>query len=194
VPATVYKKNPDIQTNNMQQLRKIKKPLPDEYPAYSSIYMDLVADDDRVLEHLRQMSFTIKEFIYSLPEEKLVYRYAPGKWTIKEILVHLIDDERIFAYRALRHARNDKTELPGFEQDDYAIFSGANERSIESIFEEYEAVRNSTIALFNGLPEESLMRRGNLVGNISERTVRAFAYHIAGHEAWHFKGMRERYV
>jgi uncharacterized damage-inducible protein DinB len=183
--------NVNIQTKNMQELRKIKKPGADEYPPYSSIYMDLLADDDSILKHLRQMFLIIKEFVYSLPEEKLYYRYAPGKWTIKEILLHLIDDERIFAYRALRYARNDKTELPGFEQDDYVITSGANERSLESIFEEYEAVRHSTIALFSGLPEESLLRRGVLTGNTNERTVRALLYHIAGHELRHFNIMKK---
>jgi len=84
-----------------------------------------------------------------IPEEKLLSGYAPGKWTIKDTLVHIIDDERIYAYRALCFARNEKKELPGFEQDDYALYSGANERTIQNILEEYEAVRYSTIALFN---------------------------------------------
>lgn len=175
-------------------MRKIKKPLPDEYPAYSHIYMDLLEDDGNVLDHLRQNFLEIKEFIYSLPEEKLYYRYAEGKWTIKEILVHIIDDERIFSYRALRYARNDETPLHGFEQDDYARYSGANERSLDSIFEEYEAVRNATITLFKHLPENSFMRSGMSVGNINNRTVRALAYHLAGHELRHFNIIKERYL
>ncbi|MHA4811069.1 DinB family protein [Flavitalea flava] len=178
----------------MPSLRKISKPKEDEYPAYSSIYMDLVEDDGLVLAHLQENFLMIRNLVYSLPEEKLIYRYAPGKWTIKEILVHLIDDERIFVYRALRFARNDKTKLPGFDQDAFAAYSLADDRSLDSIFEEYVAVRNSTIAFFNGLPQESLMRRGIADGQLNERTVRAIVYHIAGHELRHLKIIKERYL
>ncbi len=179
-------------------MRKITKPVPGEYPAYSSIYLDLLEDDDNVLQHLWDNFLAIKEFVYTLPEEKLLYRYEDGKWTIKEILVHLIDDERIFAYRALRYARNDDTPLHGFEQDDYAKYSNANERSLESIFEEYEWVRKSTIALFEHLPEGSFMRKGAGIDTdgsvVNERTVRGLAYHIAGHELRHFNVIKERYL
>lgn len=178
----------------MEKLRTIPRPGKDEYPSYSEIYMELVADDGMVLQQLRDNLAAIKAMVYGLPEEKLLYRYAEGKWSIKEILVHLVDDERIFAYRALRFARNDQTELPGFEQDDYARYSGADGRSLDSIFEEYEAVRNSTIALFNGLPEEALCRSGVHTGNINRRTVRAMAYHIAGHELRHLEIIKERYL
>src|SRR5215204_4251952 len=139
-------------------MRIIEKPVVGEYPGYSAIYLDLLDDDGRVLEHLWQNYLRLREFICSLPEEKLLYRYAEGKWTIKEILVHIIDDERIFSYRALRYARNDETPLHGFEQDAYARYSQANTRALDSIFEEYEAVRKSTITLFKYLPEDSLMR------------------------------------
>ena len=179
-------------------MRYIKKPIAGEYPAYSHIYMDLMEDDGKVLEHLWENFLMIKEFIFSLPKEKLVYRYAPDKWTIKEILVHLIDDERIFAYRALRYARNDDTPLHGFDQDLYAVYSKANERSLDSIFDEYEWVRKSTIALFEYLPEESFMRAGEGIdfdGSImNKRTVRGLAYHIAGHELRHFNIIKERYL
>jgi len=178
----------------MTPFRRIQKPGKEEYPAYSEIYMELMEDDGRVLQHLYDNFFKIKDLIYSLDEEKLLYRYAEGKWSIKEILVHLIDDERIFAYRALRFARADTTELPGFEQDDYAFYSGADQRSLESIFEEYEAVRHSTIALFNALPEEALLRSGAMAGGISRRTVRALIWHIAGHELRHMKIIREKYL
>ena len=175
-------------------MRYIEKPKPNEYPPYSHIYMDLLEDDGKILEHLKQNLKDIRDFVYSLPEEKLYYRYDKGKWTIKEILVHNIDDERIFSYRALRYARNDTTPLHGFEQDDYAFYSKANERSLDSIFSEYEAVRNATIALFENLPEEALMRSGMAVGNINNRTVRALAYHLAGHELRHFNIIKERYL
>lgn len=175
-------------------MRRIEKPKSNEFPAYSHIYMDLLEDVENILIHLKESFFKIKKFIYHLPAEKLFYRYAEGKWTIKEILVHIIDDERVFSYRALRYARNDDTPLHPFEQDNYAIYSKANERSLDSIFEEYEAVRNATITLFQHLPEDSFMRSGMSVGNINNRTVRALVYHIAGHELRHFNIIKERYL
>jgi len=169
-----------------------------EYPEYSHIYMDLLEDDGKVLEHLWDNFLKIKDFVYALPKETLIYRYEKDKWTIKEILVHLIDDERIFAYRALRYARNDDTPLHGFDQDAYAKFSEANERSLESIFDEYESVRRSTLTLFKYLPEDSFTRGGKGVdydGSImNHRTVRGLAYHIAGHEHRHFNIIKERYI
>jgi hypothetical protein len=128
----------------------------------------------------------------AVPEEKLSYRYAEGKWTIKEIMAHLIDDERIYAYRALRFARNDQTELPGFDQDDYAIESAANERSLDDLLEEFAAVRRSTIALFNSFDERVWTRSGVASGNVM--SVRAAAYHIAGHELRHLNIIKERYL
>lgn len=178
-------------------MRAIKKPLEGEYPAYSHIYLDLLEDDGRILEHLWNNFIEIKRYILSLPEEKLYLRYAEGKWTIKEILVHIIDDERIFAYRALRYARNDDTPLHGFDQESYTKYAEANERSLESIFEEYEWVRKATIALFKYLPENSFLRSGcgvDIDGTIlNRRTVRGLAYHIAGHELRHFNIIKEKY-
>ncbi len=158
----------------------------------------MLKNDDNILQHLHDNFFKIKALIYSLPEEKLLYRYAKNKWTIKEILVHLIDDERIFAYRALRYARNDNTPLHGFEENAYAKYSGANDRGLDSIFEEYWAVRQSTILLFENLPEEAFLRKGSgidLDGKVkNERTVRALVYHLAGHELRHIKIIKERYL
>ncbi len=179
-------------------MRLIKKPPAGEYPAYSKIYMDLLEDDGRVLEHLWQNFLDIKEYVLRLPEAVLDFRYDTGKWTIREILVHLIDDERIFSYRALRYARNDSTPLPGFDENMYALSSGANARSLKSIFEEYELVRKATIALFQNLPEDSFLRSGSGVDYdgkiINKRTVRGLAYHIAGHELRHFEIIKQRYV
>lgn len=179
-------------------METLQKPKPSEYPQYSSIYLDLLDERKNILDQLWDNFLEVKRFIYSLPEEKLKHRYAEGKWTIKEILVHNIDDERIFSCRAMRFARNDTTPLPGFEQNHYATFSEANGRSLDSIFEEYEAVRKSTIALFKYLPKDSFMRKGSGIDTdgsiINERTVRAFAYHIAGHELRHFNIIKERYL
>lgn len=173
-------------------MKKIEKPKAGEYAPYTIMYIGLLPDDGLVLNHLHDNFETTKKFILSLPAEKLTYRYAEGKWTIKEILVHLSDDERIYAYRALRFARNDKTELPGFEQDDYARFSGANERGLDDILEELTTVRNATISLFNSFDNEALTRAGVANGNIM--SVRAAAYHLAGHELHHVNIIKERYL
>lgn len=176
------------------KLRKIPKPKKSEYPPDSVIYMELLKDDDMILQHMKDNFIKVKQFIYGIPEEMLYYRYAEGKWSIKEILVHIIDDERIFAYRALRYARFDKTKLHGFQQKEYVFYSDADERSLESIFEEYEAVRNATIAMLNSFPEQAFDRSGASAGSIYNRTVRALAYYIAGHELWHIKIIKERYL
>jgi uncharacterized damage-inducible protein DinB len=173
-------------------MRRIEKPLEGEYAPYTIMYIGLLPDDGLVLKHLQDNVKATGDFILSLPEEKLAFRYAEGKWTIKEILSHIIDDERIYAYRALRFARNDRTELPGFEQDEYALYSGANERQVKDILDELIAVRNSTIALFNGLDNGALTRAGVASGNVM--SVRAAAYHIAGHELRHINIIRERYL
>ncbi|TDE53084.1 DinB family protein [Flavobacterium sp. GT3P67] len=175
-------------------MRIIAKAKKDDYPEYAEMYMKLLPDDGLILNHLKDNFLMVKKLIYSLPEEKLFYRYEKGKWSIKEILVHIIDDERIFAYRALRFARNEKLNLIGFDQDSYAIYSEADKRNLDTIFEEYEAVRNSTIVLFNGLPEESFDRMGHGTGTANDATVRALAYHIAGHELHHINFIKEKYL
>ena len=173
-------------------MRLIEKPFEGEYPPYASMYIDLLPGDGLLLKHLQENFESTKKLILSLPKEKLLHKYAENKWTIKEVLVHIIDDERIYAYRAMCFARNEKTALPGFEQEDYAKYSGANERNIENIMEEYEAVRLSTIALFNGLPEETFIRKGT--ANNNQTTVRGLAYHIAGHELHHINIIKEKYL
>jgi len=175
-------------------MRIIPKPDKSEYPGYAEMYVKLVPDDGLILKHLADNFQLVKDFIYALPPEKLLYKYAEDKWTVKEILVHIVDDERIFAYRAMSFARNEKRSMPGFDQEDYTKFSGANERNLDNIFEEYEAVRRATICLFNGLPEESLTRRGTGSTTFHSATVRALAYHIAGHESRHINIIKERYL
>jgi len=173
-------------------MRLIEKPGKDEYPPYAEMYMRLVPNDGLVLQHLENNGNVIKELFLSLPPGKLLYRYAASKWTLKEILVHLIDDERIYTYRALRFARNENKELAGFDQDDFVKYSGANERGLHSILEEYGAVRKSTISFFDGLPAEALTRTGRT--NENKASVRALAYHIAGHELHHLNIIREKYL
>jgi len=175
-------------------MRTIPKPLEGGYPPYAIMYIKLLPDDGLVLQHLWDNFIAAKELIYSLPKKMLYHRYAEGKWSIKEVLVHIIDDERIFAYRALRFARNEQANLIGFDQDEYAKYSQADDRDLDNIFEEYEAVRRSTIALFNGLPEDSFMRIGKGTGTFNNASVRALAYHIAGHELHHFNLIKELYL
>jgi len=172
-------------------MRTIQKPLEGEYAPYAIMYIDLVPDDGVRGQHLRDNLQIVKNLIAAQSEEKLITRCAPGEWTIKEILVHIIDTERIFAYRALRFARNDRTELPGWEQDPYVAYSGANERSIEDILDELTAVRAASIALFNSFDAEVMTRSG--ISNGHPLSVRSAAYQIAGHELHHVKSIRENY-
>jgi uncharacterized damage-inducible protein DinB len=173
-------------------MRRIGKPAEGEYAPYTIIYISLLPDDGLILRHLKNNLAATRDLILSLPAEKLAHRYAEGKWTIKEILAHVVDDERIYAYRALRFARNDKTELPGFEQDEYARYSGANEREVRDILDELTTVRKATISLFNSFDESALLRSGVASGN--PMSVRAIAYHIAGHELRHVNVIKERYL
>lgn len=164
--------------------RIIQKPAQGEFPAYASMYIDLIPADGRLLTHLWNNLQHGKKLIQSLPPDKHLYRYAEEKWTVKEILVHVIDDEVIYGF-----ARNDKTELPGFDQDPFAFHSKANERTIESILEEYEALRISTITLFDSFSDDVLLRRGTM-----KQTVRALGYHIAGHELHHLNIIKSLYL
>jgi len=173
-------------------MKRIEKPTAGEYAPYAITYIGLLPDDGLVLQHLQDNFETTRRLILSLAPEKLMFLYAEGKWTIKEILMHIVDDERIYAYRALRFARNDKTELPGFEQDDYARFSGANERSVDDILEEFATVRRATVSLFQGFDSAALLRSGIADGKVM--SVRAAAYHIAGHEMRHINVVKERYL
>lgn len=172
-------------------MNNITKPAPGEYPSYASIYIDLLPDDGNLLGHLDSNAQAAAALIGGLTPERLTYRYAPGKWTIKEILGHLIDDERIYTYRALRFARNDATALPGFDQDHFTRYAGSDRRSTEDLLREFSLVRQSTIAFFASLDEEALLRAGVADGN--RATVRALGYHIAGHQLRHMNIIRERY-
>ena len=175
-------------------MRLIYKAKKGAYPEYAEIYMKLLPDDGLILKHLHDNFIMVKDFIYSLPAEKLLHRYKKGKWNIKEILVHIVDDERIFSCRAMRFARNEQLNLTGFDQDAYAAYSEADARDLDNIFEEYNAVRNATIALFKGLPESSLDRMGHGTGTFNDASVRALLFHMAGHELHHINFIKENYL
>ncbi len=167
------------------------KPIEGDYNAYYETYVSK-APNFEILEALSISKNEVISIFNDISEEKSGYAYAEGKWTIKELLSHMIDSERIFAYRALRVSRNDATPLPGFEQDDYVPQSNANNRRLEELLNEYELVRNSTLALFESFSDEMLQRRGT--ASNSPITVNALAYIISGHERHHIEVLKERYL
>jgi uncharacterized damage-inducible protein DinB len=169
----------------------IPRPAPDEYAPYFGGYIDEVPPGD-VLEILdRQMAET-QALLRSLPESRALHRYAPGKWSIKEVVGHVSDAERIFTYRALCFSRNERAPLPGFEEDEYVAAAGFDTRSLADLARELESVRAATLTLFRGLSDELLLRRGT--ANAKPYTVRAIAFIIAGHERHHVRVLRERYL
>jgi uncharacterized damage-inducible protein DinB len=173
-------------------INHIEFPSQNEYPIYAEMYMQLIKKDGGLIEQLKSSLDRTKTLINNLSNEELDYRYEKNKWTIKEVLVHIIDDERIYGYRALSFARNDKTNLPGFEQDDYNLNSDTSERTIENIMEEYESLRLSTITLFNGLSDKSLKRMGMANGN--QASAIALGYHILGHDLHHINIIESLYL
>ncbi len=154
-------------------------------------YIALVSEQDLITGFKNQTPESL-QFYSSLTEEQLLYRYAEGKWNIKEIILHTIDTERVFGYRALRFARFDKTELPGYDHDDYVLKSNASERSIRSLLEEYAVARTATVALFSNFEASTMDNRG--VANGVEMCVSALGFSILGHERHHLKIVRERYL
>lgn len=179
-------------SERFQRMRIIPKPNSNEHVSYVLQYIDLLPNDGLILEHLRENLDATSTFLRSMPAELLEYRYSPGKWTVKEIVQHLTDDERIYAYRALRFARGDATELPGFDQDAYTPETQANSRRLDDLLAEFSSVRAATLTLYAGLKDDVLIRTGVASGNVM--SVRAIAYHIAGHELRHVNIIQERYL
>lgn len=158
---------------------------------YFKRYINLV-ETENIVAALKNQLTDLEQFFKEWPRDKWDHAYAEGKWTIKEILIHLIDTERIMAYRALRIARNDATPLPGFDQDEFAAYMNAANRSAESIMKEYRAVRIATIALIENLDDLALSRIGTASNAPSSPLAMAFV--IAGHEIHHMNVIREKYV
>ena len=167
------------------------KPNRDEYAPYYEKYVSLVGPGDITATLTRQLSSTL-ELLRGIDEARAGDRYAPGKWSIKELVGHLIDSERIFSYRALRFARNDQTPLSGFEQDDYVRGANFDEQSLADLATEFEYVRLATVQLFKSLNEEAWSRRG--AANGAEVSVRALAFIMAGHETHHVEVLKTRYL
>lgn len=172
-------------------MTNITRPAQTEYPVYYHTYISQVAGND-LIALLQKGNENIQGFISALPPHKADYRYQPGKWSVKEILIHLMDAERIFAYRALRFSRGDRTGLPGFDENEYVPNCDASSRSLENILTEYQALRASSISFFENLTHDMLIRSG--IANGQEISVRALAYIIAGHEVHHLSVIKERYL
>ena len=168
-------------------------PLPgaDEYGPFYAGYIARLPPDADILDVLaRQQASTAARFA-AVPADRAGYRYAPGKWSVRELVVHLSDAERIMAYRALRVARGDTTPLPGFDENAYAPLSNAEAHSIAALAEAWSDVRRATLSLFRLLPDEAWSRRGTANG--APVTARALAWIIAGHERHHLQVLGERY-
>lgn len=169
----------------------INRPDETEYLSYFGRYISLVPEEN-ILAILGRQSDETQALLRGIPESQAGFRYAPDKWSIKELVGHVIDTERVFGYRALCFARNDRTPLPGFEQDDYIRNSSFNEQPLAELAAELESVRRSTLFLFKHLDRESWKRKG--IANEHEMSVRAAAYIIAGHELHHIGILRDRYL
>jgi hypothetical protein len=168
----------------------MKRPEATEYAEYYANYISKVPGSD-VLSVLESQRLQMLQLFAGRSERDGIFRYAPGKWSVKEVLGHVTDTERIFTYRALRMARGDQTPLPGFEQDDFVKNGAFGERTLASLAEEFALVRSASIALFRSFPEDAWSRRG--VASQKEVTVRALAFMTAGHQIHHRIILEERY-
>ena len=164
---------------------------PEEFAGHFATYINQVSSEYTLIEELEISVHRFIKFVQHIPMDKFDYRYAEGKWIIKDIIQHLIDAERIFGYRALRFARNDKTELPGFEENDYVDYANANKRSIQDLLSELAVVRQATLSLFKSFSNEELVRIG--IASNKPMSVRALGFIIIGHQNHHQRVFEERY-
>lgn len=166
------------------------KPSPETYFAYFKRYVDLVPDEDLATAFSNQLT-VIKDFLATISEEKSMYAYAPGKWTLKEVLLHITDTERIFNYRALAIARKETAPLPGFDENLYADNSNANNRSWQNLIDEFLAVRQSTQFLYDSFTDEMFASAG--IASNNPLTVNSLGFTTLGHFYHHKKVVEERY-
>jgi uncharacterized damage-inducible protein DinB len=166
----------------------MNRPQPNEYPAWGETYISKVDKD--IFEVLEEQIFSIPA-LFESNKDKENYAYAEGKWTLKEMLGHIIDCERIFAYRITSFARNEKQHLPGFEEDDYVANARFGERNYEDMIEEFAAMRKANLYLFRSLNEEELNRKGIASGR--EINVKSILFIVGGHITHHVSILKERY-
>jgi hypothetical protein len=168
----------------------IERPAADEYSTPFARYVERVPDGALVPQLERQAADTAS-VLGALSEERAGFRYAPDKWSVKEIVGHLADAERVFSYRLLRFARKDETALPGFDENTYVEAAGFDRRTLPDLLAELAAVRDATLRLLRGLPDDASVRRG--IASSGTLSVRALAYVIAGHELHHREVLKTRY-
>jgi DinB family protein len=168
-----------------------KRPLPSEYASYYDTYVRRVTDGD-ICQILEGQLARTQALLTKVGEARAGHRYSPEKWSIREVVGHIIDAERIFAYRALCFARSEKKHLPGFDQDSFVQAANFERRTLSDLTTEFELVRKSNVILFRSFPDEVWERRG--VANNVEFTVRSIPYIIAGHELHHCSLLKERYL
>ena len=168
----------------------IARPDPSEYDPYYDRYISLVKED--VVAALEKQLRETRDLLSKVSAEKAEFRYAPGKWSVKEVLGHMNDTERIMSYRVLRIARGDQTPIEGFEQDDYIATGKFGRRTIDDLLQEFTTIRNSTLQLVRHLDAESSARRGT--ASNKQITARAVVYVIAGHELHHRRILEEKYL
>jgi len=169
----------------------MQRPAENDYASFFAGYVSLVPEED-VLSAIEQQSSETQRLISSLNETRAAHRYAEGKWSVKEVIGHVTDAERVFGYRALCIARGEKNSLPGFDENAYMQNANFDAWRLGDLAESYALVRRANIVLFRNLGEEAWNRRG--VANNHEITVRALAFVLAGHERHHLKVLRERYL
>jgi hypothetical protein len=167
------------------------RPQPGEYASDYQRYIDLAIEDD-VVAALDAQSHETATLLAGISEQQAAHRYEPDKWSVKQLVGHVIDGERIFAYRALRIARGDTTPLPGFDQDPYVANAASDDRPIADLAEEFAVLRKANVMMFRALPEEAWSRVGTASDNTI--TVRALAFILLGHERHHARILRERYL
>lgn len=168
----------------------MNRPLPEEYPVFYKGYIDTVSDD--VLAELEHQIKIFPAFLRGIPAEKAAFAYAEGKWTIQELVGHVLDTERIMAYRTLRIGRNDSTPLAGFEEKDYVANAHFSDRSLDSMAAEFEALRSANLYLIRSLNETELGRMG--ISNGRPVSAKALVFIIAGHLNHHMRILKERYL
>jgi len=167
------------------------KPQANEYAEYYGRYVSLVPEGDIVDTLSAQLGETLA-LLRSIPESRAGHAYGPGKWTIRQLVGHVIDGERVFSYRALAIARGDRANLPSMEQDEYMEHARFDERTLESLCEEFEHLRRANILMMRGFDADAWARRG--VASDNEVTVLALAFVIAGHELHHVNVLRAKYL
>lgn len=168
----------------------LARPEPSEYPEFYRTYVDQVPDGP-ILDRLEQQRRSTARLLASVGEERAMFRYAEGKWSIKEVVGHVADAERVFAYRALVAARGDRTPLPGFDEDEYVERAGFDRLALTELAAGFDRARQATVSLFSTFSPEETERRG--IANGAEISLRALAWIIAGHERHHVRVLGERY-